>query len=505
MSRPSLKLIYFTGIAVAMTVTLSPRVAYAQTLTGSLVDITSIDRPEFYDDLERAVARANQSVYNVLLPTCGLPEASCSTAQLAIFEETRELVETANDILNNGQSNANSLQVDDEGLGNALRWTAAEEVSAKSRAATDFSNGQTTSVNQRVTALRFGARGFAIAGLPGLPSRDALGIDDDVSLESAGVSETLSKIGGFANAAYGYGSHDPSTFEDAFDYESIDLTFGVDYRFRPQLVFGIVAGYAENEVDFDASKSIVDGGITAEGFSIGAFGLYTQNDVYLSGYLSYQRMFFDIDRFITYPSLNPNVAGTNTRTEGDTNSDAVTVSGNLGYTYRFGLGKSKPFLLEPSIRAEYTNISIKAYNEVNVDAGEVFALRIGEQEFESMELSLGLRSSVAVSTPIGVFFPYARGEWRMEFLDERRDTTSRYLALENLASSAVPFLLQSERIEKSYGTIVVGLQTILRGGRQKELGGPIGDRLSIFGEYHRVFALSSISSELISGGVRYQF
>ncbi|MFP6656009.1 MAG: autotransporter outer membrane beta-barrel domain-containing protein, partial [Myxococcota bacterium] len=456
MPRPSVRLICSAAIVVAMTALLSPSVSGAQAITGSLIDITAIDRPEFYDDLERAAARANQSVYNVLLPTCGLSEATCSTAQHSIFEETRELIETANDILNNGQSNANSLQVDDEGLGNALRWTAAEEVSAKSRAASDFSNGQTTSVNHRVTALRFGARGFSIAGLPGLPARDALGIDEELSLESAGVSETLSKLGGFANGAYGFGDHDPTTFEDAFDYESIDLTFGVDYRFRPQLAFGVVAGYAENEVDFDASKSIVDGGITAEGFSIGAFGLYTREDFYLSGFLSFQRMFFDIDRFITYPSLNPNITGTDTRTEGDTDSNAVTVSGNVGYTYRFGPGKSKPFVLEPSIRAEYTNITIKAYNELNVDAGEVFALRIAEQDFESMEVSLGLRGSVALSTPIGVFFPYARGEWRFELIDDRRDTTSRYLALEDLASSAVPFLLQSERIEKSYGTIVVG-------------------------------------------------
>jgi len=51
----------------------------------------------------------------------------------------------------------------------------------------------------------------------------------------------------------------------------------------------------------------------------------------------------------------------------------------------------------------------------------------------------------------------------------------------------------------------VGVQTIFRGGRERELGGPIGDRLSLFVEYHRVFALSNIDSELINGGIRYPF
>jgi uncharacterized protein YhjY with autotransporter beta-barrel domain len=507
MTRLSAIHVRIVSFAFATAACFSPTLAEAQAVTGSLIDITVNDRPQFYDDLERSAAVANQSVYNVLLADCGggVVTPTCSSGQLFIFEEGQILVETANDILNNGGPVGNSLQVNDEGLGNTLRWTAAEEVSAKSRATSDFSNGQSSSVKGRVTALRFGSTGFSIAGLRGIPSDQALGVGEDASLEPAGVSETLSKLGGFINGAYGFGTHDPTTFEDAFDYESTDITLGVDYRFRPDTVFGFVVGYADNEVDFDASKSVVDGGIKADGFSLGAFGLYTWKDLYVSGFLSYQRMNFDIDRFITYPSNNPDVPGANTRTNGDTDSDAVTVSGNLGYTYRFGPGQSKQFIVEPSVRAEYTNITIEEYDEVNADAGELFALRIDEQEFESMELTLGLRASMAVSTPIGVFFPYARNEWRFEFLDDRENTTSRYLALGDRASSVVPFLLRSERIESSYGTIVVGVQTIVRGGRQRELGGPVGDRLSLFVEYHRVYALSNIDSELINGGVRYQF
>ena len=472
---------------------------------ATLVEITAVARPQFYDDLERAAARANQSVFDILQPACAAgPGPTCSVEQVNIFQEVRELVHTANEILGTGPT-LFSLAVDDEGLGNALRWTAAEEVSAESRASTDFSNGQVTSVSKRITALRLGATGFSIAGLGGVPMGDLASVEHTARLGPAGASQTLSKLGGFFNTSYGLGTHDPTTFEDAFDFVSVDVTFGVDYRFFPDFVAGFVTGYAVNDVDFDASKSIVDGGIESEGFSIGTFGMYTWNNIFFSSSLSYQRMEFDIDRFITYPSLNPDVEGTNTQTRGKTNSDAVTFSATTGYTYRFGPGKSKTYVLEPSLRLEYTHITIAGYSEANVDADEYFALRIAEQTVESLELTLGLRTSAAVSTKYGVFFPFARLEWRFELEDATRQTSSQYSALGSAASSTVPFGLDSDAIDQNYGTFAVGVQIILKGGRQRLLGGAIGDRLSIFSDYRTVFELDNISNHIITGGLRYTF
>ncbi|MCH7600917.1 MAG: autotransporter outer membrane beta-barrel domain-containing protein [Myxococcales bacterium] len=491
-----------TRIQLACYTTLAAAAILPGIGNATLVEITTFARPQFYDDLERASARANQSVFDTLGPVCGA--GGCTPEQQNIFEETRELVHTANEILGTGPT-LFSLGVDDEGLGNALRWTAAEEVSAEARASTDFSNGQRSSVNNRITALRFGATGFSLAGLEGVPLGDLASIEHTDRLGPAGASQTLSKLGGFFNTSYGLGTHDPTTFEDAFDFVSFDVTFGVDYRFLPDVVAGLVAGYSATDVDFDASKSIVDGGIESEGFSIGAFGMYTWKNIYLSSFLSYQRMEFDIDRFITYPSLNPDVEGTNTQTRGDTHSDAVTVSVNTGYTYRFGPGKSKTYVLEPSLRVEYTHITIAGYNEGNVDADEYFALRIAEQTVESLELTLGLRTSAAVSTRFGVFFPFARLEWRFELEDATRQTSSQYSALGNLAGGTVPFGLDSEPIDQNYGTLAVGVQIILKGGRQRLLGGAVGDRLSIYSDYRTVFVLDNISNHIISGGLRYTF
>ncbi len=494
----------FLFVAIATGAALS----MAGSASADLVQLTTVVNPGAYDDLERAAAAANQSVFDALVGPCGGGE--CPADQQAVFDEARELVDTAADILGTGTGQF-SLGLDDEGLGNALRWTAAEEVLAQGRAATDFSNGQMTGATNRITALRYGARGFSIAGIQGMPTSDLPDFPEHATLGAAGEEgggETLAKFGGFLNGSYGWGVHDPTTFEDAFDYESVDITLGFDYRVLPGFVVGLIGGYAENEIDFDGSKSIVDGGINSDGFSIGAFGVYSWSDFYLSGYFSYQRMSFDIDRFITYPSLNPDVTGTNTTTSGETDSNAYNMAANFGYTYRFGLSEEgffsgKPLLLEPSMRLEYSQITIDSFTETNDDPGEYFALAIDEQDIESFEVVLGLRTSAAVSTSIGVFFPYVRVEWRFDVLDDTGESQAQYGGIG--LSGVAGFSLPGDDVDSDYGTVAIGLQTIIRGGQSRILGGPTGDRLSIYGEYRRVLELDNVESEILTAGARYIF
>ncbi len=470
---------------------------------ADLVTLTA-NNPAF-DDLERAAARANQSAFNALTPLCANgPGPTCNANQFGVFESTRELVQTANDLEGTGPTRF-SLRLDQEGLGDALRWTAAEEVTAQGTVAKEFTSGQMANVNNRMTALRFGARGFSITGLGGMPAANIAGVSSSDSLGTASSGETLSKWGGFGNGTFGYGDHDPTTFDDAFDYDNTEATIGVDYRFTDRIVAGLVAGYTENEVDFDAAKSIVDGGIKSDGFSIGVFGLYSREALYLSGALTYQSLDFRIDRFIKYPSFNPDVPSTDTRTLGKTDSDSYSASFNVGYMFRLGPGVSKRYVVEPYFRAEYVDVKISSFQEIETDGDgipEYFNLDVRAQTVKSFELSFGARVSAALSTRWGVLFPYARGEWHVELEDNNTSTNSTY---DVGLSGLTPFLLDSGKIDSNYGTAVFGIQTILRGGRQRELGGVIGDRLSLFVEYRTVFSLDLISNDLISGGLRYTF
>jgi uncharacterized protein with beta-barrel porin domain len=459
-----------------------------------------------FDDLERAAAAGNQSAFDALNPICnGGPGPTCNVAQFGVFESTRELVQTANDLEGTGAATRFSLRLDQQGLGDALRWTAAEEVTAQGTIATEFTNGQMANVNNRMTALRFGAAGFSITGLGGIPASNIAGVTNGDKLGAASSSETLSKWGGFGNGTFGFGDRNPTTFEDAFDFDNTEGTLGFDYRFSERVVAGVIVGYSETEVDFNAAKSIVDGGIKSDGYSFGVFGLYSRDALYLSGSFTYQTLDFRIDRFIKYPSFNPDVASTDTRTLGKTDSDSYSASFNAGYMFRLGPGASKRYVVEPYIRAEYVDVSISSFQEIETDGDgiqEYFNLDVNSQSIQSFELSFGARLSAAFSTRWGVLFPYARGEWHVELEDGNTNTTSTYdIGLAGLT----PFLLADDDIDSGYGTAVVGIQTILKGGRQRELGGAIGDRLSLFVEYRTVFGLTNISNDLISGGLRYTF
>jgi uncharacterized protein YhjY with autotransporter beta-barrel domain len=459
-----------------------------------------------FDDLERAAAAANHSAIDALNPLCVTgPGATCNVAQFGVFESTRELVHTANDLEAAGDATRFSLRLDQRGLGDALRWTAAEEVTAQGTIAKKFANGQLANVNNRMTALRFGATGFSITGLGGMPASHIAGLSDGDELGTAGSSEKLSKWGGFGNGTFGFGDHDPTTFEDAFDFDNTEVTLGFDYRFSERWVAGFVAGYTENEIDFNAARSIVDGGIVSDGYSLGVFGLYSRDALYISGSATYQTLDFQIDRFIKYPSFNPDVASTDTRTLGKTDSDSYTATLNLGYMFRLGPGASKRYVLEPYFRAEFIDVSISSFQEVENDGDgvqEYFNLNVRSQSIKSVELSFGARASFAISTKWGVLFPYARGEWHVQLEDANTATTSTY---DVGLSGLTPFLLANEDVDTNYGTAVFGVQTILKGGRQRELGGVIGDRLSLFVEYRTVFSLDNISNDLISGGLRYTF
>jgi hypothetical protein len=112
---------------------------YAQTsappstapVQGSLVDLINSGQYNF-NALERLSATANQASYNALLSKCTPDQSgvtgSCPQGDFVYFMRLRQLVQTANALLANGKATRYSLNLTNQGLGNALRWTASEEL-----------------------------------------------------------------------------------------------------------------------------------------------------------------------------------------------------------------------------------------------------------------------------------------------------------------------------------------------------------------------------------------
>lgn len=475
--------------------TLEVRAQSSEPVNGSLVDIANSAN---FNALERAAARANQASYNQLIGTCANGVGpSCSQSDLVVFENTRELVETANELLGSGSTRF-SLGLDEEGLGFALRWTAAEELAGQGSATTKFAASQLSALSTRLAVLRWGVSGL----------RTANNTSDDGDILLAGVRRTagggassdvpseFSRWGSFIDGSFGYGSKDPTDLEDAFDFDGSEVTVGVDYRFRPSLVAGLIAGYSSKEIDFDSSRSIVDGGIESDGFSLIVYGMLEGDHAYMSASLGYQALTHDTTRRITYPSLNPTVGSVDSTARSSTDSASFLATANAGYSLRFGA-----FSIDPVLDISYSDTSVDAFTETSIDnldpngANDPFNLQVGKQSIESLDLAPSLKLQYVFTPKFGVIIPYIIGRYHFELSDDARTISSRYAdALgELLGAGGSDFAVSTDVPDDEYYTLAGGCTLVLPHG------------LNGFVQYLDVLGFDAYSDSVITAGFRFEF
>ena len=132
-------------------------------------------------------------------------------------------------------------------------------------ATTKFAASQLSALATRLSVLRWGVSGLRTVDNLDEGAGDTLVAGVNHHARGGGASSDVprdfSRWGSFIDGSYGYGSKDPTDLEDAFDFDGQEVTVGIDYRFKPSLVAGAIFGYSQKEIDFDSSRSIVDGGI----------------------------------------------------------------------------------------------------------------------------------------------------------------------------------------------------------------------------------------------------
>lgn len=460
---------------------------------------------DLFNPLERTAAAANQQTYDTLEPICEQRDpAQCTDRVFSVYQEVRALVQNANVLAGNLAAPSEfSLDLDQQGLGFALRWTAAEEMAAQGSMTTEFAANQVATLAARIATMRRGLSGLRTAAGSRQPG-DVLVASGAGAQGGGGASadeETIAgRLGWYIDGAYGYGDREDTTFidgyEDAFDFDGQEVTVGVDYRFTPSIVVGLALGYTDQEVDFDSSQSIVDGDINADGISGQVYLLAEGEHAYLSGSLGYQTMTFDTRRRIAYPSLNPNVPGTDDTALSSADSSSFVAAFGGGYQFRAG-----GFAAEPYLDANYLDASVDGFTERSFPTGnpgaqdDSQALRIGEQSIESLDVALGLRLQYVFVPSFGVLIPYVRAAYHSEFLNDSRTILATYESVysEGPAIDGPSFLVPIDEPDDSYYTVTGGFSVVLKGGLQGFL------------QYLEVLDLEYYSESVISGGLRYEF
>ncbi|HKR36469.1 MAG TPA: autotransporter outer membrane beta-barrel domain-containing protein [Steroidobacteraceae bacterium] len=467
--------------------------AGAQQVTGSLVDAA-----EAFDFnlLERAAARANQATYNVLVGPCEVQQ-TCSASDLVVFEKTRELVETANELLGAGSSRF-SLGLDSEGLGFALRWTAAEEMAGQGSSQTKFTASQLSALATRLSVLRWGVSGLRRVDNYSGDDGEVLLADGGHARGGGASSDGLAEShrwGSFIDGSFGYGSKEPTALEDAFDFDGQEVTIGLDYRFSPAFVAGAIFGYSDKEIDFDSSLSIVDGGIVSDGYSGILFGMLEGEHGYLTASLGYQTLSHDTTRRITYPSLNVTVPSVDSTATSSADSSAFLATASGGYAFRLGT-----FAIEPSVDVTYSDTTVDAFTESSVDTlngvpNDPFNMRVGKQSIESLDVAPALKLQYVFTPRFGAIIPYVIGRYHLQLSDDARAISARYAdAISELAGVAgTDFAVSTDEPDEEYYTAAGGITLVF------------GSGLNGYLQYLKVFDLDHYDDAVITGGFRYEF
>lgn len=445
-----------------------------------------------FDPLERAAAIANDNAFVKVQALCGVgpnnATPTCGGTTLTLFNRLRELEDNANELLANRGETQFSLHLDPLGIGDALRWTAPEEYAAQGSMASKFVNSQASVLANRFAALRFASQGLNVAQGGGSGSWNANGFSYAFNgaargggASADGSDSFFSRWSVFANGGFGSGDKDPTVFEDAFFYDSTEVSVGADYRLSNRLVVGILGGHTEKRVDFNSSESVVDGGIRGNGQSGLVYLQYETDSAFVNVSIGAQHLSLATRRRITYPSNNPDIPPVDVTSLSNTGSNALIATLGTGYSFHLRGLTAEPYLNLQNVRTR-----IEAFTEHSDDG---FDIATPTQTIYSFEGALGLRAQYALLNRFGVIVPYVYAESRHQFRDSSRDIASGYAG----DGGATDFNLPTDAPDKNYYVVGAGGSIVLKHGLQG------------FMQYVKVLDYTHYTDHTVSGGFRWEF
>jgi len=406
-----------------------------------------------------------------------------------LFSRCREMVQTRNALEGEGPS-AFDLDLDEAALNAAFQQIAAEETVAPGTMVTEFSGIQAAAVLGRLGALQATGVGLADAGGQGR---------DDMPVLLASTNDTLtmglasggsqfdggwSRLGAFANATFGFGDRDATQRENGFDFDTVGLTAGADYRLSTELVLGGALGYTRLNADFQESAEVAGGKVEGDSWSLLGYALYNVGDFYAHGLLGYSRTDFDIERRIDYepgPNAGPQVEGADRTARADPDGRQFQVSAGFGYELR-----RNAWSLSPGVRVEILRARIDGYRE---RGAEGLDMAVQRQTVESATTALGAELAYTSGQPFGVLIPQARAEWVHEFSNHARRIETRYA---NDPEGTV-LAVRTDDPDRNYLRLGASVSAVFRGGTQA------------FIDYETLQLLNDVESHQFTAGIRLEF
>ncbi|WP_181902232.1 autotransporter outer membrane beta-barrel domain-containing protein [Thalassotalea euphylliae] len=407
-----------------------------------------------------------------------------SKQQNDLFNRCGEMVHTANRLNGINGPRAKDLGVSAAELANYLQHVAGEEVATQSNVITDAMMGQNALIAERLSSLMNTMGGIAYTA----PESNVTGFN----FQSQGLgasSDGNEKWGVYASVKGGFGEKDATDRENAFDLDDYNVLVGIDYLLNNEWVMGISYGYRDMEADYDVTDRVPDTQMDVTTDTISLYGLYHQNDFYLSAVVDFGSSEFDLARQIQIISTTDAPGAPNRTLSSSTDSDQHAVTLDVGYQM-----VSDNRTVMPYLKVSYLDIEIDSFAESdssqsNAGEGGGLALAYQKQEIESLKSILGGQISWVLNRDYGVMSPYILAEWHYEHDDESRAITAQYV--HDPRNNLVEFVTDDP--DSNYFNVGAGISMVYPNGIQA------------FIDVSTILALEDFDYTSVTVGVRKAF
>lgn len=414
------------------------------------------------------------------LPNAGLcqrmnaaPDPRAGVASLAT--RCLELVETADPDAIDPTLNLGGAPADVPGW---LQQIVPEEAEIMGSGSTDTAHDQLANVGNRLQFLRTGTSTLAVSGIH---------LTGDSLTGGAAGGDDYSRWGLFVNGSYGSGDKDQTFNEAGFDYDAYGITAGVDYRVNAALVAGIAVGFSKSEVEAEANDDTYD----TDGNSIILYGSYFKELFYVEGSLTYGAYEHEGERNIAYGAGARRILRT---AESDTDSNQLAWSLATGYNNSIARFNYSLFARVEGVDADIDGYDESGSGNPAAVGGNEWAMRVEDQEIESLQLVLGAHLAYALSASFGVIQPYVSAEAHHEFEDDARTVRSFYLNDPFFIDGdrSFPVELTTDKPDEDFFVISVGSSFVLKSGNQ------------LFINYDTLVGMANVNSQAVTIGVRFE-
>jgi outer membrane autotransporter protein len=368
---------------------------------------------------------------------------------------------------------------------NALEAMANNKTQPQSQMANNVQSSQSTNLNSRMNALRFGAQGISLDGLAFSSGGKALPLAmfGDAFHKDPGqggeVGSDFARWGFFVNGMYNQGSFAANESRPGFDYSGASLTAGFDYRFSDTFVAGFALGYNNDSSDLDLNAGKLDGdGYTLSGYMT----WYHGNDFYVQGSLEYSKLNFDLRRNIIYQIAAIDGSGGTTSVNqvatASPGGDVEALNVTVGHDFNSGAMAFSPYL-----RGAYAHLSLDGFSETINSSGPGFGLatQVDSRTRVTEIGTLGALFSYTTSQNWGVLVPNARLEYSHDFRTEPQTVVSRFVS----DPTQTEIVVTDPRLDHNFYDVGLGLNAVWPGGRSgyvsyEYIGGLTGAHLNRF-------------------------